>query len=1062
MKKTIRWALTILVLTLAFTLTAENFGPTQKTTPDRHQDLKQDVKKEYGGETPLKPGFADLPLYFIRNEGQYHGEALFFARTPRYTLWVTRSGLIFDSLNSRSPETSPADSARDVSKLCFIGAHREVQVASLEPQELRVNFFRGSDRRKWTNASTSAAILYRNVYDNIDLKVYGSGKQIEYDWVVREGGDPDDIRFEYEGVRRSFINRDGDIEIHTLGGGILLHKSPRSYQGKKGNGSEEIRGVVSSRFRRMGKNRYGVKLGKYDKASPLVIDPVVLMYSTYFGGSDDDVGLGVAVDSSGMIYVTGSTYSSDFPVLGAAQGSSGGEDDVFVFKLDPSQSGAASLLYSTYLGGLYDDNGNGIAVDDSGVVYITGLTESDNFPVINAYQSVSGGSEEGFVAKLDTTLSGAASLLYSSYLGGAAQESGDGVAVDASGMVYVVGRTESSAFPTVDGFQGSLAGVYDVFLVKLDTTQGVGGLLYSTFFGGTARDIASGIVIDSSGLAHVTGSAESIDFPVTSGAYQGSHEGDQDAFVATFDTTLSGVSSLVYSSLLGGADYDHAQGLTVDDSGIVYVTGHTRSSDFPVLGAYQSQLRGENDAFVSKFDPRRSGATSLLYSTFIGGTANDSGVGIGADGAGLVFLGGETASLDFPVVNGYQANLAGNIDLFALKLDTLQSGAASLLYSTYLGGANQERCFGAAVDHTGMVHLTGRTGSSDYPLQGAYKDSHTGFYYDVFVSRIGEDSFTVSAGVSSGHGSLSPETQTVANGADATIQIIPDAGYVIDTIQDNGILQVIAAPYVIHNVLRNHEVTVTFRADRYTVRAMVPEGNGSVSPEIQAIAQGGDASVTITPNQGYEIESIHDNGVLQPIANPYMIQNVTADHTVSVRFRTARYTVSAGVSGGHGSVSPATQEVEHGDSASITISPDAGYEIASISDNGEARGSSSPYIIQNVTEDHLVSVSLKRKENPPSLVLQGARKTDRAWILTSEYAELNAVIGEAEQHPMIVSRYALFRFSDGSWQQVKTFPGPGSYPHREELKVGKYEKVKYKLSAFSAEGNEVVQALVEL
>jgi len=711
--------------------------------------------------------FGKIPLYFVTNQGQVNGQAKFYAKASRYTLWMTKEGLVFDSTrptqerhtppfghpfqegSNRIPHSpySPYSTyfthspklERAVSRLVFLDADRNPEIAAIEPAKLKVNYFIGNDKSKWhCDVPTSMAVLYKSLYKNIDLKVYGIEKQIEYDWIVKPGGNPQDIRFEYKNVKGTRLDDEGNLLIET-DFGELIHKKPVSYQRNKMQGGDVGAGLltcpkdrkdINVTFKKIDKNTYGFAVGEYDRSRELIIDPVVLAFSTYLGGGDDDWGYSIAVDGSGNVYVTGVTDSTNFPTLNQYQAYQGGVYDVFVAKLDPSQSGAASLFYSTYLGGESTDYGRGIAVDGSGNAYVTGETYSTDFPTLNQYQADQGGGDV-FVTKLDPSQSGAASLLYSTYLGGGNSDYGDDIAVDGSSNACVTGNTHSTDFPTIHQYQADQGGI-DVFVAKLDPSQsGAASLLYSTYLGGEGNDNGLGIAVDGSGNSYVTGNTSSTDFP-TIHQYQAA-KGGGDVFVSKLDPSHSGTASLLYSTCLGGGDYDRGFGIAVDGSGNAYVTGDTSSTDFPTLNQYQADKGGWCDVFVAKLDPSQSGAASLLYSTYLGGEYWDMGYGIAVDGSGNVYVTGVTDSTNFPTLNQYQAD-QGLDDVFVIKLDPSQSGAASLLYSTYLGGGSSEQGYGIAVDDGGNAYVTGYTTSTDFPTLNQYQADQGG--EDVFVAKL--------------------------------------------------------------------------------------------------------------------------------------------------------------------------------------------------------------------------------------------------------------------------------------------------------------------------------------
>ncbi len=436
-------------------------------------------------------------------------------------------------------------------------ANASPRVEALEELPGKANYFLGNDPTKWrTNVPTYARVHYQDLYPGIDLIYYGNQRQLEYDLVVRPGADPSRIRLGVQGADTLDVDAQGDLVLHTAGGDIRQRK-PAAYQEIDG-----MRQEISGGYVLKGSHTVGFEVGAYDASRPLVIDPV-LFYSTYLGGSSDDFGSGIAVDSSGDAYVTGYTLSTDFPTtVGAFQtthAADGGLDDGFVTKLNPT---GAALVYSTYLGGSSDDFGFGIAVDSSGDVYVTGYTLSTAFPTtVGAFQMTNAGGYDGFVTKLNPT---GAALVYSTYLGGSSDDFGRGIAVDAAGSAYVTGYTYSTAFPTTVGaFQTTHAadsGRNDAFVTKLNPTGA--GLVYSTYLGGNSFDVGLGIAVDALGSAYVTGGTQSTNFPTTTRAFQTTFGG---GVVDGFVTKLNPAGSMLdYSTYLGGTGLDTGFGIAVD------------------------------------------------------------------------------------------------------------------------------------------------------------------------------------------------------------------------------------------------------------------------------------------------------------------------------------------------------------------------------------------------------------------------------------------------------------------------------------------------------------------
>jgi len=531
-------------------------------------------------------------------------------------------------------------------------------------------------------------------------------------------------------------NSQGDLVISSSDGELRFHK-PVVYQttvAARNNPRFNRRRFIDARFVLDARNRVHFALGPYDSNQPLVIDPV-LSYSTYLGGKNYSLGEGIAVDSSGSAYVTGFTRSASFPTADPLNGSLAGRQNVYVTKFNPAGS---ALVYSTYLGGNNFDFGLGIALDSSGDAYLTGFTTSTNFPTVNAVQTAFAGTTCAFVSQLNPTGS---ALIYSTYLGGNSENIGQGIAVDSTGSAYVTGYTSSTNFPTASPLQPGLAGNVNAFVSKLSWNGSAVSLVYSTYLGGSEDDWSQSIAVDSSGDAYLTGYTTSADFPVAN-ALQGNLAGLQNAFVTELSWNGSALS-LVYSTYLGGKLRDYGEGIAVDSSGDAYVTGFTSSSNFPTASPFQASLAGPFDTFISKLnwsgsnlsmvystflggngtdeaysialDPSgnayitgntystnfptlsplqatlpnplvsgfisglNSQGSALLYSTYLGGNTEDSGLGIAADSSGSVYVTGVTMSSNFPTENPFQAKLAGpagSVNAFVSKISPPSPGVS--------------------------------------------------------------------------------------------------------------------------------------------------------------------------------------------------------------------------------------------------------------------------------------------------------------------------------------------------------------------------------------------------
>jgi hypothetical protein len=681
------------------------------------------AKSDAASRVQVSEAYGKLPLYFEANQGQTDEQVKFLARGTRQTLFLTSTEavLVFTSREqtaegrSRVARAKPVEAGQvtqTVLRMTLVGANREPRVEGTEELPGKANYFIGKDPTKWrTNVPTYKKVQYHNIYPGIDLVYYGNQRQLEYDFVVHPGADPNRILLSFQGVDKLEVDALGDLVVDT-GTLTIRQRKPVIYQDVNG-----VRQEVAGGYVLKGAQRVGFQAAAYDQSRPLVIDPT-LFYSTYLGGSDSDVGLAIAVDTALNAYVAGITLSTDFPTTaGAFQTTRAGNSDVFVAKLNPTGS---SLLYSTYLGGSGSDeinvSGPGIALDGMGAAYVTGFTSSTDFPTtLGAFQpAFGGGTFDAFVTKLNP----ASGLVYSTYLGGAGNDFGSGIAVGVPGNAYVTGGTSSANFPTTAGAFQTTPG--PGFVTNLDPTGST--LFYSTYLGAGG----AGIAVDGAGNAYITGSAGP-NFLTTAGAFQPVSGGAGDAFVTKLDPTGS---SLVYSTYLGGSGSDNSYGIAVDGTGNAYITGSTGSTDFPMTpGAFQPTLAGQADAFVTKLD--LTGST-LVYSTYLGGSGTDEGRGIAVDGTGNAYVAGRTDSEDFPTTTG--TGPPGSGDAFVTKLDPTGSG---LVYSTYLGGHLQDAGVGIAVDVFEDAYVTGITDGSFPTTPGAFQTTFGG-NRDAFVAKITE------------------------------------------------------------------------------------------------------------------------------------------------------------------------------------------------------------------------------------------------------------------------------------------------------------------------------------
>ncbi len=679
----------------------------------------------------VSKAFEQLALSFEANDGQSEAGVKFLARGRGYGLFLTSTGVVL-TLGRDARGTAPVLQWR------FAGANHNPAVSGLDPLTARSNYFIGADPAKWrTNVPRYARVRYRNLYPGVDLVYHAQRGALEYDFVVAPGVSPRVIGWTIEGARRIRLDRQGDLVLE-IPGAEIRQRQPVVYQETAG-GRQSVKG----RFVVRSHNRVGLEVGPYDLTRPLVIDPV-LEYATYVGGDKDDYAASVAVDPAGNVYVVGHT-PGNFPTANAFQDSPPSVWTAFVFKLNAE---GTALVYSTYLGGEASTTINGIAADSEGNAYVTGLTTSQRFPTVNAFQSSHGGGEfDALVAKLDSTGS---RLVYSTYLGGSQADYAYSIAVDGAGNAYVTGETRSDNFPTKDPLQAKRgpgtcdrAGPYpcpDAFVTKLDASGSA--LVYSTYLGGSRTttskqyenglDVGYKIAVDAAGSAYVTGETVSADFP-TKNPLQAKKAGSLDSRDAFVTKLNPAGTALVYSTFLGGTDGDYGRGIAVDSSGSAYVTGYTTSTDFPTAKPLQAAIGGgryDEDAFVAKLNPSGS---ALLYSTYLGGSGSDNGRGIAVDEAGNAYVTGSTLSTNFPVVQPLQSVLGGSSDAF---ISTLNASGSALLFSTYLGGSGSDSGGGIALDPWGSALVAGSTGSANFPATPATFQPKPGRGGDAFVAKL--------------------------------------------------------------------------------------------------------------------------------------------------------------------------------------------------------------------------------------------------------------------------------------------------------------------------------------
>jgi hypothetical protein len=685
--------------------------------------------------------FGRVPVFFVPNQGQTDDRVGFYVKGADKTVYFSPEGVTF-AMSYPAHAGNDRESERYVVKLDFLGSRKDVEPEGMEKTGANISYFRGKPEEWKTGLPAYSRIIYRDLWPGIDLAYKGEMDKLKYEFIVHPGADPAKIRLAYRGAERVALTKEGRLEVKTPAG-AFEDDSPVAYQevdGKQtgvpvtyslkdvaesqssavvsGSGNTPAAGPESPT------HVYGFVVGDYDRSRTLVLDPAVLVYCGYIGGVNEDGGKAIAVDGSGNVYITGRAFSdaSTFPVTVGPDLTPNTGTDAYVAKVDAS---GTNLVYCGYLGSASPWGDGGIAVDASGNAYVTGFTSSNQstLPVKIGPDLTHNGGIDAFVAKVN---SAGTDLVYCGYIGGSGDDTCLGIAVDDSGNAYVSGETYSSqtTFPVKVGpdltYNGGGA---DAFIARVNASGTE--LDYCGYIGGSGGETASGIAIDSAGSIYVSGhtSSSATTFPVKVGPSLIYTGGGYVAKVASSGTEL------VYCGYIAGTWWTN---IAVDSSGSAYVTG-SANSDLPVLVGPDLTFNGGIDAFVAKVDPA---GTGLVYCGYIGGAADDDGWDISVDASGHAYVAGRTTSTEtsFPVVNGPDLTHNGGDDGFIAKVDP--SGMA-LIDCGYIGGTNNDRCNGIAVDDQGNAYVCGTTTSSEatFPVIGGPDLTYNGGG-DAFVAKL--------------------------------------------------------------------------------------------------------------------------------------------------------------------------------------------------------------------------------------------------------------------------------------------------------------------------------------
>ena len=685
---------------------------------------------------PMTEALRSSPVMFIKNVGQFDEHAHFQVRGGMGTMWLAEDAIWINVFEQRSKDvegpgrdspphlrTFAPSPRRGVNlKLSFPGANPHPRIEPFDRLDTVVSYFIGNDPDQWhPDVPVWGGVRYVDLYPSVDLEVTSEGGHWTWRLAVRDSRFAiSNVRLRVEGV--DVLGLDGDrLHLTTAVGDFILPLL--TVEGSMPKGQPSTFNLERGTFEVTSPFSSALLLPR--SLAPLQDNPDDLLYSTFLGGSSEDKGEAIAVDSAGSAYITGGTYSSDFPTTaGALDTSHNGDYDAFVVKVNASGTG---LAYATFLGGSDYDRGYAIVVDGASSAYVTGYTYSSDFPTTaGALDTSHNGDYDAFVVKVNTAGTG---LAYATFLGGGDDDRGHAIAVDGAGSAYVTGRTYSSDFPTIAGaFDTNYNGYYDAFVVKVNTAGT--GLAYATFLGGGNSEVGEAITVDGAGSAYVTGETSGSDFPTTLGAFDTSYNGYTEAFVVKVNASGTG---LAYATFLGGSHSDWGIAIVVDGASSAYVTGWTRSSDFPTTpGAFDTSYNGNKDTFAVKVN---AAGTDLAYATFLGGSHNDWGNAIAVDGAGNAYVTGGTSWSDFPTTPGaFDTSYNGRFDAFVVKVN---AGGTGLAYATFLGGRDYDYVYAIAVDGAGSAYVTGYTSSSDFPTtSGAFDTTYNGGDYDAFVAKL--------------------------------------------------------------------------------------------------------------------------------------------------------------------------------------------------------------------------------------------------------------------------------------------------------------------------------------
>lgn len=872
---------------------------------------------------------------------------------------------------------------------------------------------------------TTGTVVYRDLYPGVTARFSFDGNIPKTDYILEAGSDPGRIRIRYADARTTEIV-DGNLIVIGSDGTHLEQPAPAIYQESAGS-----RVPVQGGFKLFSNGDVGFRVAGYDSSQPLIIDPYLVSSTAFVGGTAVDKIAGIAADSAGNVYVTGSTESSNLPGSYTSVG-----QDAFVLKLSPSNQ----LIWATYFSGSAYDAATAIALDAAGSAYITGFTTSNNFPLLSAVRSGIGGSRDAFVAKVN---SGGA-MQFCTYLGGGDSDTGNAITVGANSDVWVAGETLSQDLPTVGAYQGFNRGGLDAFLTRLTSA---GALLSSTYLGGSGDDRARAVAVNGSGVFVAGGTRSSLDFPVAS-AYQAVNAGEEDVFVSRFNTSAT---SLVYSTYIGGSGLvqsaaEAANAIAIDASGSVYVAGSTVSDDFPLVQPLRAEPAG---AFLLRLSP----AGTPIFSSFLDGARFDTANSVALRSDGSIYVAGETTSPDLALIDSVQswAGTSGKQDGFVTRFN---STLDTVLFQTYVGGTGAESISGIALNASD-VYLAGYSSSPTVLGTSGLKGQ-----IDGFVARLQERPVAVLVSTNSGG------TQVAVSGANCGAGTYTDSanlGWAVGAtctvtaitprVPSAGVRQRFtgwsdgssANPRSYYVMPSQGNVLAQFSTEYAVTRNT--SGGGMVtstpSPPDGYFAAGSTVTISAAANTGFRFTGWSGdltgtaNPASLPVSGPRSVTATFACHT-TVSATTLAYSAAAGtgsiaVTSGTGCPWSAISGASWLTITSASAGSGSGTVQFSLSTNVPSTARSTSITIGeniiSITQNAAASPSVTLGTSPTGLsfTIAGAKCSTGSFTgptTLASSADANCTVStQAVQSGGTGRRYRFTRWSDGSTANPRSFTG---------------------------------------